>query len=68
MRKSRPRNKREPEDDWPPPTLANFKVNPEPYRMRDGTEVYLTSPNPIVRLIVHKKTVEELLGIKKPEE
>jgi len=68
MRKNRPRNKREVEDDWPPPNLENFATNPKPYRKKDGTEVYLSSPKPVVRLKIHKPTVEELLGMKKPEE
>jgi hypothetical protein len=67
VRKNR-RSKREPEDDWPPPNLSNFrKGNPEPYRKKDGTVEYLVPRKPIVRLTVHKKTIEELLGIKKPE-
>jgi hypothetical protein len=69
VRKYRWKNKREPEDAWPPPNLKNFrKGNPEPYRKKDGTVVYLIPPKRIVRLIVHKPTVEELLGLKKPEE
>lgn len=68
VRKNRRKNKQEHEDDWPPPNLKNFSTDPEPYRKRDGTEVYLKPKNRPVVLKIRKPSVEELLGIKKPEE
>jgi hypothetical protein len=68
VRKNRSRNKRDHEDVWPQPTLRNFSTNPEPYYTKDGKLIDFSPPKEKVVLKIHKPSVEELLGLKKPEE
>ena len=68
VRKNRRKNKRDNEDAWPQPTLRNFSTNPKPYYTKGGKLIDFSPPKPKVELKIHKPSVEELLGIKKPEE